>query len=101
MSIHAIFIWSRKLLFEKKSFVILLVISSLIFFLSYVLLQMNIGNPKRIVLIRVPLLALVVFFLMKSVYFKIYDKNPVDTFWSMDILGYWFIVTGIPHLQRT
>jgi uncharacterized membrane protein YfcA len=85
MSIHAAFIWRRKLLFEKKSFVILLALSTLFFFLSYVLLQANAGNPKMVVLIRVPLLALIVFVVMKSVYFKIYDKNPVDTFWTMDI----------------
>lgn len=85
MSVHAIFIWRRKLLFEKKTFIMLLVLSAIVFFLSYALLQANIGNPKMVVLIRVPLLALIVFFLMKTVYFKIYDKNPVDTFWSMDI----------------
>jgi hypothetical protein len=61
MSIHAAFIWRRKLLFEKKSFMILLALSTLFFFLSYVLLQANVGNPKMVALIRVPLLALIVF----------------------------------------
>jgi len=85
MSVQAIFVWRRKLLFEKRSFVILLISSGLLFFTSYMLLEADIGNPKMVVLIRVPLLSLVVFFLMKSIYFSVNGKNPVDTFWSMDV----------------
>ena len=102
MSIHAIFIWRRKLLFEKRSFVILFGLSSIFFFLSYILLQLNIGNPKMIVLTRVPMLALIFFFLLRTAYFRIYNKNPVDTFWSMDIklmkdgiFNFLFWVTGL------
>src|SRR5688500_17213223 len=85
MFVHIIFIYKREWLFDKKIFMVIFGISTLTFVLGFILLNSKIGNPKFIPALKMPLLALAVFFIMKNIFFRIYKKNPEDTFWSMDI----------------
>ena len=85
LSIHGIFIFKRELLLEKQSYYSLLALSFVFFTLSYLFLRIQFGNPKLIPLLRLPLSAVIIFYVMKTIYFRIYKKNPEDTFWSMDL----------------
>jgi len=85
ISIHVVFLFKREMLFDRRSFSLLLAVSVIIFALSYMLHKWNLGQPKTIILLKIPMLTLLIFFLMKTFYFKIFRKNPRDTFWSMDI----------------
>jgi hypothetical protein len=85
ISIQGIFIIRRELLYEKKSSYTLLIVSLLFFILSYVLIQIHFGKPGIIVLLRVPMLTMLIFYLMKIGYFKLYQTDAKDTFWSMDV----------------
>lgn len=83
--VHGIFIFNREWLYDKKKFITIGAISLLLFLVSHLLSSLDIGNPKFIPSLRIPLLALAVFFIMKSIFFHFYDRNPEDTFWSMDM----------------
>jgi len=57
-----------------------------------------------------PLFALIVFFLMKTLYGFFYEANPKETFWSMDLslmrdgafnFLFWFLGIMIPVMLIT
>lgn len=92
----------REWLFEKQSFVVITVIGVALFGLSCVLLLNNFGNPKLVRTLAMPLPSLLIFVVLKYVFFKLFNRNPVDTFWSMDfremtdrIFNFLFWVLGI------
>ena len=83
--VHYIFLQKRELLYQKQSFLLILLVAIILFSLAFALIAADIGNPKTIKLLTVPLTALIIFYLMKYAFFKLYDRNPEDTFWSMDV----------------
>ena len=85
LSVQIIFAYRRDLLIRKKSFFILILINCFLFLMSYFLLKTTALNPRMVVLLRVPILALIIFQIMKTLYFKIFKSIPVDTIWTMDI----------------
>ena len=103
--IHIIFIYKRQWLFDKRIFISIALTSFLLFGVSYALSKLDIGNPKFIPALKIPFLAVVVFFIMNRIFFQVYQRNPEDTFWSMDLtlmrdgifnLLFWFIGVMIP-----
>jgi len=100
--VQIIFLFKRELLFERRSFLLILLVSAIMFILSYILILNNIGNPNTVRMLTIPLLAAMVFYAIKYIFFKIYNRNPEDTFWSMDfgqmkdgIFNFLFWVLGI------
>jgi hypothetical protein len=100
--VQIIFMFKRELLFEKKSFRLILIAGAVLFVLSYILMLNNIGNTSFVRFLTVPLLSTGVFYALNYVFFKIYNRNPEDTFWSMDwsqmrdgIFNFLFWVLGI------
>jgi hypothetical protein len=100
--VHIIFMFKREWLFERRSLQFILLVSSIMFAVSYLLVSNNIGNADTLRMLRIPLLAAVVFVGIKYVFFKIYKRNPEDTFWSMDfgqtadgVFNFLFWVLGI------
>lgn len=83
ISIHGVFLYKRELLFQKRTFLVLLGIGALCFMLTYVLPE-SVGRRNMVLMMRFPLLTLIIFFIMKSIYFKMYETDAKDTFWSMD-----------------
>lgn len=79
-----IFLFKRELLLEKKPFLILLSANLILFLLGYILEAYLIGNPKLVIALKMPLLSQSIFILMLVCFRKIYKRNPVDTFWTMD-----------------
>ena len=83
--VQFIFLFKREWLFDRKTFNLILIVSAALFLLSYVLMLNNIGKPNLVRILTVPLMASMVFYAVKYIFFKIYKRNPEDTFWSMDI----------------
>jgi hypothetical protein len=82
--VQIVFMFKREWLFEKRSFTVILILSAALFTLSYILMLNHIGNPKTVRLLTIPLLAAIMFYITKLTFFKLYDRNLEDTFWSMD-----------------
>lgn len=83
--INIVFIYNRELLFDKRFFSLMALVSLLLFSLSFGLSARAIGNPKFTPALKIPFFALVVFFITKTIFFHLYQRNPEDTFWSMDL----------------
>ena len=79
-----IFLYKREWLLRKNSFFIIFFIDVFLFAISYVLTQHNAGNSKIIPVLKMPLIAVIIFKIMQYLFYIIYKKNPVNTFWSMD-----------------
>jgi uncharacterized membrane protein len=104
MSVHGIFMFKREILFDKKKFKTLLIISFGLFGLYFLLKGLDI-RERNMEVLQVPFLALIIFFLMSYLYGKIFGENPEDTFHSMDIALmkdgifnalFWFIGLFVP-----
>lgn len=85
INIHLIFLFKREWLFDKKIFRGILLANVVLFILSYMLQLSDIGNPKFTLVLKVPLLSQLIFWTMRGLYFKIFNANPQDSFWTMDI----------------
>src|SRR5205809_3568498 len=103
--VHIIFLYKREWLFDKKIFTVIATASLIFFSVSFILTTQSIGNPKFINALKIPLLASIIFFLMKTPFYRIYGKNAADTFWSMNIslmkdgvfnFLFWFLGIMIP-----
>jgi hypothetical protein len=80
-----VFLYQREWLLQKRPFTILLAFNLILFVLGYVLQHFPIGNPKLIVALKMPVLSQLLFMGLITVFRKIYNRDPVDTFWSSDI----------------
>jgi hypothetical protein len=84
ISVHAIFIFKREILFERRTFRVLLLISLIIFSLFYLLRELT--TPiKGLEMLLVPFLSLIVFWVMTSIYRRIFAEDAKDTYYSMDL----------------
>jgi hypothetical protein len=102
---HLVFLYKREWLFDKKLFLYLTLISIVLFVVSFVLLKLDLGDPKFTPALKMPLFALGVFFILNKIFVVINQRNPQDTFWSMDLslmrdgifnFLFWFLGTMIP-----
>jgi hypothetical protein len=84
MSVHTIFLAKREILFDKRKFRILLVISLVFVGLYYIIRGLDI-YIKSIEGLLVPFFALLVFLGMTTIYRKIFGQNAKDSFHSMDL----------------
>jgi hypothetical protein len=84
MSVHMIFMFKREILFNRKTFKILLLTSLLPFGLFYLIRELTIPT-KGLEMLLVPFLALIVFWVMASIYRGIFGKDAKDTYHSMDL----------------
>ncbi len=80
-----VFLYKREWLLQKQPFTILLACNLILFVLGYVLQYYSIGNPKLVVALKMPVLSQLLFIGLVTVFRKIYNRDPVDTFWTMDI----------------
>lgn len=79
-----IFLYKREWLIEKKSYLIILWINLVLFFVGYFLEYVVNIHSKTVVALKMGLLSQLIFLALINLYRKLYGKNPVDTFWSMD-----------------
>jgi len=108
ISIHCIFLFKRELLYKKESFQSLLLMSSIAFVFSYLTLLVDIPFfGEHFPMLRVPFMVLIIFYILKSIYFFIYDEDAVDTYGSMDFSEmkdgifnalFWFLGLVVPMI---
>jgi hypothetical protein len=84
LNVLLIFFLKRDWLLNNKSFLILIALNLVLFILGFILQHEAIGDPKFVVLLKIPLIYQLLFFAMATIFRKIYHRDPVDTFWSMD-----------------
>lgn len=84
ISIHIIFLFKREILFQKMSFILLLLISSILGIISLVIKNSD-AKIKNIEMLQIPFLVLIIFFILNKIYYIIYGQNAKDSFWTNDI----------------
>lgn len=84
LSIHIIFLFKREILFQKKSFVFLLVVSLIPLVFSFLIKNSDVKN-KNVEMLQMPFITLLIFFIMNKIYKIIYAENAKDTFWTYDV----------------
>ena len=84
MTTLLVFLYKREWLLNKNSALALLGWNLVLFILGSLLFNFEVGNPKMVVALKMPLLAQVIFIVLVSIFRKIYKYDPVDTFWTMD-----------------
>ncbi len=102
-----LFMFKIEWLFQTRPFMINLVCNVILFAVSFSLIQNEIGNPKLVVALRMPLLSSLVFLVLYKIFFKMYGRNPENTFWVFtkkpiqDVIftiSYWFLGGGLPFV---
>lgn len=82
-----------------------LIYSIILFGLSFILLELNYSNPKMVVFLRMPIISYAIFKILHTVFVRIYNRNPENTFWAFkkkpiqDVLFsilFWLIGVGLP-----
>ncbi len=102
MNTLIVFMYKRDWLLSRKPFTILLAVNFLLLILGYLLQYYSVGNPKMVVALKMPVLSQLLFIGLVTIFRKIYNRDPVDTFWTMDvslmkdgILNFFFWVVAI------
>src|SRR5690349_19774022 len=85
LNVHFFFLFKREFLFSKTGFVKITACNTCLFVVALILLSQGVGNANLIKLLTCPFVACIVFYCLKSVFYLLYKRNAVDTFWSMDI----------------
>ena len=93
LNVQFIFLLKRELLFNKKSFLIILSFNLVLFF---------IGNIEFLRPLKIGIASQLIFTLLLLMFKIVFKKNPVDTFWVVDtslikdgIFNFLFWVLGI------
>ena len=100
-----IFMYKIQWLLETKPFIINLSYDLMLFVISVLLLNNEIANPKMVVVLKMPLLSSLIFFILNQIFKRIYKRNPKNTAWSFNnqptqdvvfSLLFWFLGVGLP-----
>ncbi|MFY7812031.1 MAG: hypothetical protein ACOVQ2_09900 [Flavobacterium sp.] len=102
LNILYIFYFKREYLNNNKTFIIILIFNLFLFLLSIIINYTNYYNSENIKLLKVPIISQIIYFALLSVFRKLYNRDPKDTFWSMDIklmkdgiFNFIFLILGI------
>lgn len=80
-----VFLYHREWLLDKTIFKILLLVNLILFIVGYALQNNSINNFKLVVALKMPILSQLLFVILVFVFRKIFNRDPVDTFWTMDV----------------
>lgn len=83
MSTLLVFLYKREWLLGRRPFLILLVLNVILFILGYIL--ENGVDFKLSVALKMGLLSQLIFTALVTLFRRIYKRDPVDTFWTMDV----------------
>lgn len=99
--VQLVFLLKRDWLFKRKTFGLIVVTSAALFILAYALRLSDIGNHKMVRILTVPLMTTMILYAIKFFFFRLFNRNPEDTFWSMDsnqmsdgVFNFFFLVMG-------
>jgi len=82
MTIQLLFLFKRELLADKLWKKWIWIVSGILFLIALI---GNNNNIKFLPLLMMPIISFGIFNILLTIYRKIYNKSPVDTFYSMDI----------------
>lgn len=85
MTTLIVFMYKRDWLWSRKPFTILLAVNFQLLILGYLLQYYSVGNPKMVVALKMPVLSQLLFIALVTIFRKVYNREPVDTFWTMDV----------------
>lgn len=85
MVIQLIFLFKREMLTDKKFEKWIWIGSSILFIVGYFLTIKFGKSVKTLPILMVPIMAYGIFRLQLWTYFKLFNTEPVDTFYSMDL----------------
>ena len=85
MNTLVVFMYKREWLLSKKPFTILLAINLILLVVGYLLQYYSIGNPKMVIALKMPVLSQLLFIGLVTIFRKVYNRDPVDTFWTKDV----------------
>lgn len=100
-----LFMFKIEWLFNYKYFLINIIYNIVLFCVSLLLINSQLGNPKMTVALKMPLISSIVFFILYISFKNIYKRNPENTFWTFtkkpiqDViftLMFWFFGVGLP-----
>lgn len=82
--LSTLFLFMHKIqwLFAPKPFIINLIYDLILFILSVIMLNNDIGNPKLVVALKMPLLSSLIFFALYQIFKRVYKRDPENTAWS-------------------
>lgn len=83
LSIIIIFLFKRDLLTKQNSFRVIFIFSIILFVLGYVLDILIKQEKSLAIALKIPLLCLLIFRGFLWIFEKLYNRVPVDTFWTM------------------
>lgn len=83
LSIVIIFLFKRDLLIKQNSFWVIFIFSTILFILGYVLDILIRQEKSLAIALKIPLLCLLIFRGFLWIFEKLYNRVPVDTFWTM------------------
>ena len=106
LSIMLLFMFKIEWLFDfGVTSLVILIYSIMLFVLSFLLLEINFGNPSMVVCLRMPIISYAIFKMFHLIFKLIYLRNPENTAWVFekkpiqDILFsilFWFFGVGLP-----
>ncbi|MBN2748997.1 MAG: hypothetical protein JXR57_05835 [Bacteroidales bacterium] len=84
LSIVIIFLFKRDLLIDYNSSRIILVICIILFILGYILDTLAKQEKNFVIALKIPLLCLLIFWGFLWAFKKLFNRIPVDTFWTKE-----------------
>jgi hypothetical protein len=85
LSTLIIFTYKRGWLLHLRTAIRVAIWNGILFMFGLGFLYFSFGDQDLVVLLGVPIFSQLIFSIMVTVFRKIYDRDPVDTFWTMDI----------------
>jgi hypothetical protein len=100
-----LFMFKIEWLFNRKYFLVNIAYNVVLFCISLLIINSQLGNPKMVVALKMPLVSSIIFFVLYCLFRVIYKRNPENTFWTftkkpiqdiMFTLMFWFLGVGLP-----
>ena len=84
MNVSLIFLFDKSKLDSKEWFLKLLILNVILFIIASISLLIGVGKNTAINALFVPVVAQIVYYLLSRLFYLKYQRNSVDTYWTMD-----------------
>lgn len=84
MNVTMIFLFNRSKLDNREWFFKILILNIILFLIALISLSIGFGKYTAINSLFIPLIAQFVYFGLSKLFYLKYNRNSVDTYWTMD-----------------
>jgi hypothetical protein len=84
LNVLLVFSFKRAWLLNTRPYLLLLAFNIALFIAGFLLPRYDIGDPKLVVMLKVPLIYQLVFWVMLTIFRLLFHKDPAETFWTSD-----------------